>query len=49
MVLRSRASVVRKCHAYHGFTPELVSRTEVADSVGFKGVESEPVGQGELE
>lgn len=49
VVLRSRASVVRKFHAYNGFAPELVSRTEVADTVGIEGVESDLVGQGELE
>ncbi|UHQ98702.1 hypothetical protein HYG81_22315 (plasmid) [Natrinema zhouii] len=41
--------VVRKFHAYHDFSPELVSRTEVADTVGLEAVESERVGLGELE
>lgn len=41
--------MIRKYHAYHDFAPELVSRPEVADTVGLEAVESEPVRQGELE
>lgn len=39
----------RRYHAYHGFASELVSRTEVADTVGLKGVGVATVGRRQLD
>ncbi|OLZ39092.1 hypothetical protein A6E15_19200 [Natrinema saccharevitans] len=41
--------VVRKYHAYHGFDPQIVSRTEMAETVGREGVVSRAVGEGQLD
>ncbi|QCW05261.1 hypothetical protein [Natrinema pallidum] len=40
--------VVRKYHCYHGYAPELVSRTEAAETIGRAG-EVATVGEQHLE